>query len=129
MYNIHFYVCCLLLAFFIGVFCLLILSIIAWNNSLKARDQITLALIHNKVKLARNSKELEIVYNKFLEHFKKIPENSFQEWIQCVNDLIATDLASLDMIIQLKEELENENPTKRKEIANTVALILKNKKN
>lgn len=128
MYNIHFYVCFLLLAFFVAFPCLLVISVITWLNSLETKPQITLDSISNEIKTISSAKDLEGLYNKFLMHFKKIPESSFQDWIQCVSDLVITDLASLDMIIGLKEKLENENPLKRKEIANTIALVLKNKK-
>lgn len=89
---------------------------------------MTLSAINTEVKKIKNSQELQKLLDKFLQYFVIAPEEKFQEWLECINALISLEFASLDMIVDFKEKLESKNLARQKDIANTIALVLKNKK-
>lgn len=128
MYSIEFYICSLVIAFLIAIPLMLMVVIISWLSSPKKNKKITLALINTEIKKTKNSQELQRLLDRFLQHFVVAPEEKFQEWLECINALVSLEFASLDMIVDFKEKLENKNIARQKDIANTIALVLKNKK-
>ncbi|RDU71905.1 hypothetical protein CQA57_07380 [Helicobacter anseris] len=128
MYSIEFYICSLVIAFLIAIPLMLIVIVISWLSSPKKKKKMTLSTINTEIKKIKNSQELQKLLDKFLQYFIVAPEEKFQEWLECINALISLEFASLDMIVDFKEKLESKNLARQKDIANTIALVLKNKK-
>lgn len=107
---------------------MLIVAIVTWLSAPKKKKKTTLIELQTEAKKIKNSQDLQKLFDKFLQYFSVAPEEKFQEWLECINTLISLDSASLDMIVDFKEKLESQNIARQKEIANAIAIVLKNKK-
>ncbi len=128
MYNFNFYLCILILAFVIALPCVLIISLSAWLSAPKQHYKITLEDFKQEAKMIQDIKSLKKMYQNFYTHFLKSPANQNQEWLECISALAAIEIAGVDEVVEFKEHLEKHNEKFQKEIANIIAVALKNKK-
>lgn len=130
MYDIWFYV----FFWFIGLLFALPIVFIGFVWLFMQRptinEKLTLQAIQMILNTIKTKEDFEIFLRKFLKNFITLPsdENDRKVWFALVEKMAYSKFLDIDEVAQFGQELENTNVESQKEIANTISMVLKNRK-
>lgn len=130
MYDIWFYV----FFWFIGLLFALPIIFIGFVWLFMQRptinEKLTLQAIQMILNTIKTKEDFEIFLRKFLKNFITLPsdENDRKVWFALVEKMAYSKFLDIDEVAQFGQELENTNVESQKEIANTISMVLKNRK-